>query len=359
VRFAGNVPPTPHFARHIERIFIPFCRDAIQSFLVVGFAPYRIRTLRDGCMVPEVLPLGTFSWNVTRDNSLIPKAWFFDRHRQQMGVMMTKPKRAMHDDSGRDAGSKRARTGTNDDEVNHNSGGGDGPLLSYDVTTSFTDEAPFVYPFTAPSTLFPCTSFLATLVQSYTMLCHKRGCMLRAEQFNSKPTLVFEEQNKIDTNRAANTASNIQDNTAAEQDNATKERQYNMGMRQNLHYATFAEARLKSQLPEEAVTLIAPINHNVHSLDKAISPQDLHREELGFMRLVAVSMGLPPALLLQGSAVIGTAAVSTSASTLGWADSAEISNRQIIETCNHLNGHVQLLLEVCVFGVCLILFCVN
>ena len=47
----------------------------------------------------------------------------------------------------------------------------------------------------------------------------------------------------------------------------------------------------------------------------------------------------------QGSAVIGTAAVSTSASTMGWADSAESSNRQLIETCNHINAHLRMLLE--------------
>ena len=73
VRFGNDRGPTEHFKQHIQRVFVPFCREAIQSFLVVGFVPYRVRKLRDGCNVPEVLPLGTYSWSVTRDPSLLPK----------------------------------------------------------------------------------------------------------------------------------------------------------------------------------------------------------------------------------------------------------------------------------------------
>jgi len=57
LRFKGNVPPTPNFARHIERHYLPFCREAIYSFMMVGFAPYRIRLLENGSSIPEMLPL--------------------------------------------------------------------------------------------------------------------------------------------------------------------------------------------------------------------------------------------------------------------------------------------------------------
>ena len=30
VRFENGRGPTPHFQRHIQRIFVPFCREAIQ-----------------------------------------------------------------------------------------------------------------------------------------------------------------------------------------------------------------------------------------------------------------------------------------------------------------------------------------
>ena len=37
----GQAPPTPAFQAHIQKYFVPFCKQAIQSFLAVGFAPFR------------------------------------------------------------------------------------------------------------------------------------------------------------------------------------------------------------------------------------------------------------------------------------------------------------------------------
>ena len=311
VTFQNNAQPTPHFENHIQRYFVPFCRDAIQSFLAVGFAPYRLRTLRDGCKVPEILPIGTYSWNVSRAPTTLPKAWYFDRSKHHMGVADN-------------AAGKKDETA----------------MLCYEVTSGYTDVPPSVYAFTQPSTFFQCTSALSTLVQPYRMLCHKRECTLRADQFNSKPAVVFEEQLK--TVKATEAASSIITEEFIEEN---KDRRARMDTRQTLHHDVFDRARIRSQLPDETVTLVAPINHSVHSLDKALTPMDVHREELGFMRLVAVATGLPPSLLLQGSAVIGTSAVSTSASSMSWADSAESCNRMIMETCNHINAHLGMLLE--------------
>ena len=274
---------------------MPFCRDAIQSFLAVGFAPYRLRTLPDGCIVPEILPIGTYSWNVSRDPTIVPKAWYYDRSKHHMGV-------ADFCGSGRGGSGSSTKRDTM-------------PMLSYEVTSGYTDKPPHVYVFTQPSTLFPCTSALATLMQPYRMLCHKRECTIRADQFNSKPVVVFEEQQKTArADEAAKAGSIISEEVIDE----NKERRYRMDTRQTLHHDVFDGARIRSQLPEETVTLVAPMNHSVHSLDKALTPMDVHREELGFMRLVAVTTGLPPSLLLQGSAVIGTSAVSTSASSMSW-----------------------------------------
>ena len=44
VRWFKNTPPTPSFARHIYKYYIPFCKDAIAAAMAVGFVPYRIRT---------------------------------------------------------------------------------------------------------------------------------------------------------------------------------------------------------------------------------------------------------------------------------------------------------------------------
>jgi hypothetical protein len=258
--------------------------------------------------------------NVSRDPTIVPKAWYFDRSKHHMGVA----------DTG--GGSKKDK----------------GPLLSYEVTSSYTDAPPIVYTFTQPSTMFPCTSALATLMQPYRMLCHKRECTLRADQYNSKPAVVFEEQLKTARGDDAAKAGSI---ISEEVIDETRERRYRMDTRQTLHHDVFDRARVRSQLPDDTVTLVAPLNHSVHSLDKALTPMDVHREELGFMRLVAVTTGLPPSLLLQGSAVIGTSAVSTSASSMSWADSAESCNRLIMETCNHINSHLEMLMEVLALAV--------
>ena len=62
----GTTPPTPSFQRHVREYYEPFCRDAIASFLAVGFAPFRLR--KEGSRtVPELLPLGTYTWTVARN----------------------------------------------------------------------------------------------------------------------------------------------------------------------------------------------------------------------------------------------------------------------------------------------------
>ena len=155
-----------------------------QSFLVVGFVAYRVRQLRDGCLVPEVLPLGTFSWSVARDPTLLPKAWFMNN--QKMSVA---------------APAKRQRR---DD---------DGQILRYDVTSTYTDAVPNIYAFTVPSTMFPCTSALSTLIHSYSMLCHKRDCTVRADMYNSKPSIVFEEQNRSNPTDGAQRGVGLENNS--------------------------------------------------------------------------------------------------------------------------------------------------
>ena len=53
----GHTPPTPAFQKHLRAHYEPFCREAVQAFLAVGFAAYRLR--REGNnIVPELLPLG-------------------------------------------------------------------------------------------------------------------------------------------------------------------------------------------------------------------------------------------------------------------------------------------------------------
>jgi hypothetical protein len=56
---------TDQFQKHLEKHWVPFCEEAIRMFYVCGFMPWHVRRLGStGDLVPEVLPLGTFSWRV-------------------------------------------------------------------------------------------------------------------------------------------------------------------------------------------------------------------------------------------------------------------------------------------------------
>ena len=51
------------FHRFLDRHYIPFCKSAIRAMYTYGFVPWRVRRVRSGDEVPEVLPPGTFSWH--------------------------------------------------------------------------------------------------------------------------------------------------------------------------------------------------------------------------------------------------------------------------------------------------------
>lgn len=54
---------TTQFQDHIDKYFVPFCEEALRCFFICGFVPWHLRRLEStGDLVPEVLPLGTFTW---------------------------------------------------------------------------------------------------------------------------------------------------------------------------------------------------------------------------------------------------------------------------------------------------------
>lgn len=56
---------TTEFQDHIDRFWVPFCEEALRMFYVCGFVPWHVRRVPStGDLVPEVLPLGTFTWCV-------------------------------------------------------------------------------------------------------------------------------------------------------------------------------------------------------------------------------------------------------------------------------------------------------
>ena len=62
-------PPTPEFGAFINRNYYQFLKNAIRQAHGLGFVVWCVRKLPSGDKVPEVLPLGTFTWTVEPDDS--------------------------------------------------------------------------------------------------------------------------------------------------------------------------------------------------------------------------------------------------------------------------------------------------
>ena len=51
------------FQRHLDLYYIPFLKDALRAMVIFGFVPWRLRRVKSGDQVPEVMPSGTFEWH--------------------------------------------------------------------------------------------------------------------------------------------------------------------------------------------------------------------------------------------------------------------------------------------------------
>jgi len=308
----SDVPPTPLFARHVEHYYVQFCRNAIVSFLAVGFAPYRIRRLRGGIQIPEVLPLGTYTWYVARNTApLQPTPW---RGCLQPATPTT------------------TKTAPEEEEE-------DRPLLRIEVMSAHTStNKVHVYEFEPLNSLFMCPSLLMSLLPGYLRLLHKRECVRRADHFNSHCSLVLEQVERRDMHATQN-SNEIVLNMGNEARDLLKSAHAQGEGRQAIMHKL-----LENQLPDEGVALVAPVNQAVHGLDRVLSPQEMVREELLFMRSVACAVGVPPTLVLQGSGAVGSNSASTSSNAQGWAESSENNNRELLDLCRNMNAHLELLL---------------
>ena len=316
LRFGASeaVEPTPAFQRHIEFYYTEFCRHAIEAFMAVGFAPYRIREAANGTRVPELMPIGSYVWCVT------PSA----TGRQQPTQWITTI-------DGR-IPAKRPKT----------TPALGGPLLSYDVTSTYCEEKIHVYAFVQPHPLHASNSPLASVIPTYISLCQKRECVARADAFNCQPGVVLEQQDTLRINDVASQGRSISQpvEEVIGRLNGDKD---TIGGRQRVHYELFNEFRDFSHLPEESVAVVAPINHTLRSLERVTTPLDLSIAELAFSRRVASALGLPETMLLQGAHAVG-ARSSAMGGTPGWAECAENSNRQILDLCRYVNMHLQRLM---------------
>lgn len=52
------------FQQFIDRYYLPFAENAIRHLFTLGFVPWRLRRISTGDSVPEVIPLGMFTWSI-------------------------------------------------------------------------------------------------------------------------------------------------------------------------------------------------------------------------------------------------------------------------------------------------------
>lgn len=290
----GATPPTPSFHSHIQKNYVPFCKEAILSCLAVGFVPFRLRR-ENNLVIPEVLPLGTFTWSVTRNEQRSNK-----KHKRDPCQILQNPS-----------------------------------LLRYDVNCSYCDDEIHVFNYIKPHATLTCYSPLSSLIFHYNNLLSLRELALRAEVWNARPNIVLEEQEKTFINDVTNTGACI---TQVHQ-------QFSAGLEQNSRLArqeTLLDmveiTKERIGMPQESTVFVAPKNITAKPLDKSEVPTELMKREMCFARSVALALGIPGSFAGQGSQAGGGSGGSS------WVESPEIYNRGMMEACLRLNKALQELL---------------
>lgn len=307
----GTTPPTPSFHAHIQKNFLPFCREAILSCLAVGFVPFRLR--REGnnnnLVVPEVLPLGTYTWSVTRNEQ------------RQLQTPSTKGKKRRADE----AWSPSLHIIANP------------PLLKYEVNCSYCEDEIHVFNYILPQATLTCFSPLSGLIYQYNNLLSLRELSMRAEVWNARPNIVLEEQEKTFINDVTNTGACITQQV---------HQQFTNGMEQNsrmIRQETLMDmmevSKERCNIPQDSAVFVAPKNNTTKPMDKSEVPAELMKREMCFSRSVALALGIPGSFAGQGSQ-----AGTSSGGGGGWAESPEIYGRGMMEACLRLNRTLQDLL---------------
>lgn len=309
----GNTPPTPSFQTHIQQHFVPFCREAILSCLAVGFVPYRLRrdSNHNNLVVPEVLPLGTYTWSVTRNEQ------------------------NSHVGGGGGKQTKRPKLGNGINEARPPEILINPPLLKYEVSCSYCEDEIHVFNYIQPQATLTCFSPLSGLIFHYNNLLSLRELALRAEVWNARPNIVLEEQEKTFINDVTNTGACITQQV---------HQQFSAGMEQNsrmLRQETLLDmveiTKERICMPQESTVFVAPKNNTTKPLDKSEVPAELMKREMCFARAVALALGIPGSFAAQGSQ-------STGGGGSGWIESPEIYGRGMMEACLRLNRTLQDLL---------------
>eukprot|EP00961_Rhodomonas_salina_P217920 2944639-Rhodomonas_salina.3 len=302
----GSEMATDAFKDFLNRYYMRFARDAIRMFFVLGFVVWRLRTITEAGakqIVPEVLPLGSFTWNV----KTAPR-------KQEQGLEAAA--RGLCN-RGSDLSKKRMRRGD------------DPQAAFYDVTLSGVECDYDVFEFIRPDLVMECVSPLATCIPLYIRMQVSRTCKMRAEEWNSAARLAVEHNEKFLLNQMADEGQplNVQSHNA----------DFDTLYEDTLGDATESRAvvvRKQAEsggLPANTHLFVLPKNHSIRPLDTVEAPNGMPDSELEFQRSICYAMGIPCSLVMQAYQVGRSGASSGSAN-----ESTVQSMQMLRNTCTRV-----------------------
>ena len=137
---------------------------------------------------------GTYSWYITHNHDAMMQRsnlWWAST------IDGRTPSKPSGDGKQNNNNDKKSNTNNNNNNNNTDEAKNDGPLLRYEVTTVYSKQPVLVYEYERPNPLRVCTSVLASVLPAYKRLCQKREFVIRADEFNSQPSIVLEQQDKV------------------------------------------------------------------------------------------------------------------------------------------------------------------
>jgi hypothetical protein len=240
----GRQFATAPFREFVNEHYVAFAKDAIRMFLLVGFVVWHIskKTVHGVVQrVPEIFPLGTFTWTVRKNDGSA-----------RVGEKRKKPPES---------------------------------ILYYDVTLVGLDCEFSVFEFCKPDMTMQCVSPVSTVIASYIRLQVTRACKMRCEEWNASVHVAIEMNEKVQMNQLSDDGTVLQ--------GAASNTYFENVFEDSLTDSTDQRAQVIRQqtqmagLPGNTHVFVLPKNHVLRPMDHVEPPAGSPENEIEFQRYVA------------------------------------------------------------------------
>jgi hypothetical protein len=219
---------TPEFRNFVNKYYAAFAREAIKMFCVLGFAVWRLakRRIRGKVQfIPEILPLGSFTWSVQT---------------------MSKEERARrHVDQ----------------------------LVMYNIQLQGVDCDFHVFEFRKPDLTMQCVSPLSTVIGTYIRLMITRAAKMKCEEWNASIKLSVENSDKLLSNQMADDGMAL--NTSAVNPHFDSLYEDTLAESTESRATVVREQVNRAAFPANSHILVPPKNHTVRNLEDVTAPQGI------------------------------------------------------------------------------------